>query len=371
VRLTMPARFLCLLLTFCFCNAVETNWKPVIGVMTQPVVDGTQSFLAASYVKFIESGGGRVVPVPFDAPEENLSFYFNTLNGILFPGGGADLSVDGKYYKAQKFFFDKSIDSFDNGDYFPIWGTCLGFESLVQIVSQNESLISSFPIEDINTPHLLHFCQTPIRSNLFPSLLDKSVDFCGRPPSSPPSSRNLLKQGARLAKPNFEDDIGPSRLFSEGYVIDSLSAEPLAYFNHRQGATVEEWNNNKKLDDFFSILSTTKAQGVDFVSTIEGRKYPVYGVLFHPEKNLHESSSYIEAPSSLGATLISQYFAAFLVNEARRSSHRFPNIQSLRKHLIYRYSPQDTTNDSGAWGFDQTYFFNLTSSSEIFGSQIV
>jgi len=159
------------------------------------------------------------------------------------------------------------------------------------------------------------------------------------------------------------DDEAPSRLFSESYVIDSLSSEPLAYFNHQHGVTTEEWGNSDKLDDFFAILSTSKAQGIDFVSTIEGRKYPVYGVLFHPEKNLHESSAYVEVPSSLRATLVSQYFAAFFVSEARKSAHRFPDIKTFRKYSIYRYTPEDTTNDSGRWGFDQTYFFNETGPS--------
>lgn len=89
------------------------NNRPIIGILTQPAEDvflqwGT-SYIAASYVKFIESGGGRVVPVLYPKKKKNIFFFFlfpffltinshnstteqldeifDSINGLFFPGG--------------------------------------------------------------------------------------------------------------------------------------------------------------------------------------------------------------------------------------------------------------------------------------------
>lgn len=48
------------------------NNRPIIGILTLPseyleFPNNTYSYMAASYVKFIESAGARVVPIPYEA----------------------------------------------------------------------------------------------------------------------------------------------------------------------------------------------------------------------------------------------------------------------------------------------------------------
>ena len=38
--------------------------------------------------------------------------------------------------KTEKFFIRKSKMAYENGDIYPIWGTCLGFEQLVVSIAQ-------------------------------------------------------------------------------------------------------------------------------------------------------------------------------------------------------------------------------------------
>lgn len=71
---------------------------PVIGVMAQLKTgtdwvtiekspDGTVTeFIAASYVKFVESAAARVVPVSSLSSKEELTRLFSKLNGLLVPG---------------------------------------------------------------------------------------------------------------------------------------------------------------------------------------------------------------------------------------------------------------------------------------------
>lgn len=42
-------------------------------------------------MKWIESAGGRVVPIPYDTEPQKLEVLLNSINGIIFPGGDASL----------------------------------------------------------------------------------------------------------------------------------------------------------------------------------------------------------------------------------------------------------------------------------------
>jgi len=75
----------------------------------------------ASYVKFIEAAGGRVVPMPWNQTEEVTREQMSKLDGVLFPGGG------GYYDDIGKLVLEEAIAINDNGKFFPIWGTCLGY----------------------------------------------------------------------------------------------------------------------------------------------------------------------------------------------------------------------------------------------------
>ena len=52
---------------------------------------GYKSFISASYVKFIESGGARVVPVFINQTDEYYQMIHNSTNGLLLPGGASQL----------------------------------------------------------------------------------------------------------------------------------------------------------------------------------------------------------------------------------------------------------------------------------------
>ena len=91
------------------------------------------------------------------------------LNGVLIPGGGADLSPHHPFYDTAAQLLELTLAANDAGDYFPVrslsvwqlssfqqlWsaiemclplqlhGTCLGFEALSVILSKNTSVLST------------------------------------------------------------------------------------------------------------------------------------------------------------------------------------------------------------------------------------
>jgi gamma-glutamyl hydrolase len=102
-------RGLVFLAAICVCAASQNataapNNRPIIAIFSAPSSNkgaecgGSCDYLAASYIKWIESAGGRVVPVPFHASNAHVDAIFKSTNGLLFPGGGAGISDAAKYF---------------------------------------------------------------------------------------------------------------------------------------------------------------------------------------------------------------------------------------------------------------------------------
>lgn len=79
-------------------------------------------------MKFVESHGGRAVPISYYASNDTIDALFQSINGVLMPGGGA-LVADGAHR-----MYENAVNANLAGDSFPIWGTCNGFEWLVQVI---------------------------------------------------------------------------------------------------------------------------------------------------------------------------------------------------------------------------------------------
>jgi gamma-glutamyl hydrolase len=79
----------------------------------------------AAYVKFMEAAGARVVPLILGEPEQVTYEKLSKLNGVLFPGGDGDYLDYGGKIMARLMEFN------DQGLFYPAWGTCLGYESMM------------------------------------------------------------------------------------------------------------------------------------------------------------------------------------------------------------------------------------------------
>ncbi|KAI4887782.1 hypothetical protein NFI96_028305 [Prochilodus magdalenae] len=287
----------------------ETNDSPMIGVLAQEVYQptpGKNAYIAASYVKYLESGGARVVPVMINRTEEEYIRLFKSLNGIFLPGGGTSILSSG-YAKAAGIFYRLALQANLQGDYFPVWGTCLGFELLTLLTSE-EFLLSHTNTSGVSLP----------------------LDFTKE------------SKDSRMFK-DFPEDL-----------MISLAKEPLTENSHQWSITTESFSGNEKLKKFYRILSTNTDGQKEFVSTMEAYDFPIYGTQWHPEKNAFEwTQPYIpHTPNAIKTTF---YMAHFLVNEARKSLHSFASQEEEQKALIYNYSPVHPGNRSS---FEQIYYFD-------------
>ncbi|XP_068674292.1 gamma-glutamyl hydrolase-like isoform X1 [Montipora foliosa] len=298
----------------------EKTDRPIVGVLTQEtdrnVTKFGSQYIAASYVKFIESAGGRMVPIFIDSTEKQIEKQFNSLNGAIFPGGHRLLHHT-NYTRVGKQIFDLALKAFDNGDFFPIWAECLGLELVAMLVSRS------------NLSH------GQLRTNLFTEVDAKNV------------SLKLI-----LAKDYIKAAMWKS---APPYVVKYLSNNSVMYNNHRMALTPKTYDKNKLLNNFFRILGTSKdRKGVEFIAMMEGKQYPIYLFHWHPLKAQFEWRRDLDIKHSMKDVLAGQYFANFFMKQARRSGHHFPSVAEERAALIYNYK---TTYVEDYLPVIQAYFF--------------
>ncbi|KAM1583217.1 hypothetical protein ACFX10_030858 [Malus domestica] len=296
----------------------KINYRPVIGILSHPG-DGasgrlsnasTASYIAASYVKFVESAGARVIPLIYNEPPDILFQKLDLVNGVLFTGGWAK---SGLYYDVAERIFKKIIENNDAGDHFPLYAICLGFELLAMIISKNKKILESFSAVDAAS----------------------TLQF----------TENAVIEGTVFQR--FPPDL-----------LKKLSTDCLVMQNHKYGISPERLTENENLSSFFKIVTTcTDEDDKVYVSTVHAYNYPVTAFQWHPEKNAFEWGLPM-IPHSEDAIQVTQHAANFLVSEARKSLNRPPDREVL-DNLIYNYSP--TFCGKAGRGFDEVYIFTQPS----------
>ncbi|XP_067043104.1 gamma-glutamyl hydrolase-like [Acropora muricata] len=285
----------------------EKTGSPIVGVLTQETdgnvtIFGSQ-YVAASYVKFIESAGGRMVPIFVNSTEKEIEKLFNSLNGAIFPGGHILLQYS-NYTRVGKQIFDLALKAFTNGDVFPIWAECLGFGLVSMLVSKSDLSLGQFG------------------TSLFTDVQARNI------------SLSLI-----LPKDYMKAAIWKS---APPYIVRYLRNNPVTFNSHRLGLTPETYSKSHLLKTFFRIVATSKdRRGVEFISMMEGKHYPIYMVRWHPSKAQFEWRKDLDIRHSAKDVLVGQYFANFFMKQARRSGHRFPSEKEENATLIYKYKPTD------------------------------
>ncbi|KAK4026531.1 hypothetical protein OUZ56_015530 [Daphnia magna] len=147
------------------------NNRPIIGILSQEpsksiasVSPESVSYIAASYVKWLEGQGARVVPIKVNQPDSYYKTVFDSINGLLIPGGGASLVSSG-YGKAGSILYNLAIEANNNGDFFPVWGTCLGFELLLYLSAGRKNFLT--PCNSYNRAASLKFLSDASVSRLY------------------------------------------------------------------------------------------------------------------------------------------------------------------------------------------------------------
>eukprot|EP00747_Dinoflagellata_sp_TGD_P221936 gnl/TRDRNA2_/TRDRNA2_93700_c0_seq2.p1 gnl/TRDRNA2_/TRDRNA2_93700_c0~~gnl/TRDRNA2_/TRDRNA2_93700_c0_seq2.p1 ORF type:complete len:412 (+),score=28.92 gnl/TRDRNA2_/TRDRNA2_93700_c0_seq2:130-1365(+) len=286
----------------------ESDWPGAVA--TKPVVGiyATYRTYLLWYRQWVEQFGAATVILPNSG---NVEDYFPKLNALLIPGGsGPNTSMDVEPF--ARALINRAIRANKEGDYFPVWGTCLGFEWILQVVSGDNCVVQE----------------------------DDRYDSIDDP-------ENLV----------FNQDTFPGRVFQSANesLRDWFASGKVAYNSHVLGIEPHHFAKSAALARTFDILaSSSDRKGSQYVSVIQGKKLPIYGVQFHPEmvRFAPTVSCIGNLPKTPEAVAASDYLANFFMSEAAKNNHLSPytkqtNIMtlsrrrtaSLRRELLTSFIP--------------------------------
>eukprot|EP01048_Picozoa_sp_COSAG05_P012961 COSAG05_NODE_1339_length_5145_cov_5.141102_1_plen_240_part_00 len=149
-------------------DTLAVNASPIIGILTVPLADdgscatvdergrhvrvpapGTPAGRGGScfdslYPQWIAAAGGRVVPIRFDMPALEMEELFHSLNGVLFTGGETDIRLlNSTYMQAAGRLFSLAKAVHMSGQHVPLWGTCMGFQTLAVLAAGDARALTS------------------------------------------------------------------------------------------------------------------------------------------------------------------------------------------------------------------------------------
>ena len=281
--------------TSLFLLFTNINSKPIIGILTNPAIDDTddinEAFINANYVKWLEAAGAEIVPIHSWSSQSELDEILGKVNGVLFQGGSVNLRLNSTYMKATSQIFQRVIYEKDiKNKTLPLWGTCLGFETLHVLVSKNNSILTNYSSYNVSTP-------IEIENN-----------------------------GNKLFR--------LFSLFSDSDILNIKTKSNTAQFHHF-GVDPDNFNANQDLVKLFNPTSF----GIDqdskiYIASIEGINYPIYALQFHPEKTNFDRFDNDQIPQGIDAVRISNNFANFFVKEARKNNNLMSKEDAIKFGLI-------------------------------------
>eukprot|EP00826_Nyctotherus_ovalis_P038329 TRINITY_DN3585_c0_g1_i1.p1 TRINITY_DN3585_c0_g1~~TRINITY_DN3585_c0_g1_i1.p1 ORF type:complete len:305 (+),score=67.27 TRINITY_DN3585_c0_g1_i1:207-1121(+) len=254
-----------------------------------PLVPSSRKYLVNQItVSFLHLGGVDVYPIYPDLSRDEIRAVLNKVNGVLLPGGNTNVKVNEKdrvvcsmYAKAAKIIIEEAKAINDNGEYFPVFGICLGFQSMIAAEAEDINIVEK---KDVGLGYnaTLEYTCNYVNSKLLSAMPRHLLDYMGKVKSTH----------------NYH-----------GYSVD-----------------YDLFRSDSQLSKTYKVLSLSKSKDgtASFISMIEGNKYPFYGFQFHPEFAIQ--SYYPEAavgyPSKNIAAEIACNVTDFIRREASKNSHK-------------------------------------------------
>ena len=257
----------------------------------------------------MEGAGAQAVPIRYDLPAEEITELFRSVNGLLLPGGGVELG-DNKYTQTLFQLLDLAVAANKAGDFFPVHGTCFGFQEIAMYVANDLNLLINTDSENLTLP--LEFTHAAASSAMF-----------GDAPAE---------------------------------IMDILAKQPVTMNNHHYSLSPAGFAASSNLTAFFNVLSTNvDRNGIEFISTMEAKDMPITATQWHPEKPLYEWDPVEVINHSSDAVKAMQFTAQAFVSNSRSNSHTFASQTAENKALIYNFNPVYT--EQAVNSFDQCYFW--------------
>lgn len=137
--------------------------RPIVGVLVQEISQVFElmypktydSFIAASYVKWVEGGGARVVPIWIGKDRNYYQKILSKVNGVLLPGGSVDKHLKGGYFEAAHHIVTIATDFNMRKDFFPIFGIGMGMDYLLYLTNNDTDISTECDLQSLSASLIL------------------------------------------------------------------------------------------------------------------------------------------------------------------------------------------------------------------------
>ncbi len=300
---------LSLLCVLTLAHRAATRTVPTIGILGKPLAEEhydvrtkLTKVVEAKYVRYIEGGGAKPTYIDYNSTDAELAEVFSKINGLLLIGGATDLvrqdPASGKYLptlymRKAELLVRLAVRENENGGYFPVWGTCLGYEVLVLALGKDYGLLRD-GCDCYKYNAVLEFTETARNSRLYSHFAPRQISW--------------------------------------------LATVPMTYNSHSFYVSADDFRTNPHLAKEVRVLSTSRGKNgtFSFVSSIEAVRYPFYAVQFHPEKNGYDFNPHVPSTHVDASIEAMQRYADFFVDEARHNGHSFDSDEEEARHSVYR-----------------------------------
>ncbi|XP_074655722.1 gamma-glutamyl hydrolase-like [Tubulanus polymorphus] len=135
---------------------------------------------------------------------------------------------------------------------------------------------------------------------------------------------------------DFEDSFLKKNLPPES--LTALKEKSLMPHMHKRCVSAKTFYSIPELRENFKAVSVNKDDdGVQYISTIESKKYPFYATQWHPEKFSYDWDMKAKVPHYKSAIKIGHDIGNFFVAECRRNNQTFIDPTDEEALLINNY----------------------------------
>ena len=285
----------------------------VIGIVTLDVQKKLNlkktTYMFTSYTKWLEENNLEWIPISIYDTKKSVYKKLKKINGVFLTGGTQDLidenGLSTNYKKVLEIIVNYAKQKNNKGTVFPILATCLGFESLINILTSNHLKLKRASNE--NETKKVYLSKEAFKSNL-----------------------NLI--------------------FSYKELRD-FSKEPLFYYHHSYGYEKKDVEENPFFKANLRALGfNTDDNNKEILAIFEHKKYPFIGWQFHPEKIQFEHNDNFIINRDRKAVEINSRFSSIFHRFLRYESPEvnYNDILEFRKNMYVKF---------GYDGNDESYFF--------------
>jgi gamma-glutamyl hydrolase len=243
-----------------------------IGIFSAPMPTAqlakAESYLQRDYIQWVEMSGALPVIIPYNT--QFLDEYLNSVNGVVWIGGAienAETHDPEQYHTLQKVYehtFQHATRETRRGNYYPIWGTCLGFDFLA-LMGQHSHSLGRMPHIHKTQSGTLRFQGASRLRRVFPRELQRKM-------AREPVTRQLHARG-----------------------YDPASPHTLRMHNYLKVISLDRSDESPR----------------QFVNAFEYKHFPFYGTQWHPEKPMSDLSRNV-----------AQRLSCFLKKECAKNRNR-------------------------------------------------